>query len=43
VVINKMVQIRSRGEEDIIEIAEQISKAVKESKIKDGIVTLFYF
>ena len=35
------VQIKSRGENDIIDITEQASKAVKESKTENGIVTVF--
>ena len=35
------VQIKSRGENDIIDITEQASKAVKESKKENGIVTVF--
>jgi secondary thiamine-phosphate synthase enzyme len=35
------VQIKSMGESDIIDITEQASKAVKESKTENGIVTVF--
>ncbi len=35
------VQIKSRGENDIIDITDQASKAVKESKTENGIVTVF--
>ena len=35
------LQIKSRGENDIIDITEQASKAVKESKTENGIVTVF--
>jgi secondary thiamine-phosphate synthase enzyme len=35
------VQIKSRGENDIIDITDQASKAVKESKKENGIVTVF--
>jgi secondary thiamine-phosphate synthase enzyme len=35
------VQVKSIGESDIIDITEQASKAVKESKTENGIVTVF--
>ena len=35
------VQIKSRGENDIIDITNQASKAVKESRKENGIVTVF--
>ena len=35
------VQIKSRGENDIIDITWQASKAVKESQAENGIVTVF--
>ena len=40
-VINRTIQIKSSRENDIIDITEQTSKAVKESKIDNGIVTVF--
>lgn len=40
-VINKNIQITSKRENDIIDITEQISKAVTESNIENGIVTVF--
>lgn len=40
-IINKNIQIISKRENDIIDITEQTSKAVKESKIENGIVTIF--
>ena len=40
-VINKNIQITSKRENDIMDITEQTSKAVKESKIENGIVTVF--
>ena len=40
-VINKNIQITSKRENDIIDITEQTSKAVQESKIENGIVTVF--
>ncbi len=35
------VQIKSRGENDVIDITDQVSKAVKESRKENGIVTVF--
>ena len=40
-VITKTAQIETRGENDVIDITEQTSKALKESKLEDGIVTVF--
>jgi secondary thiamine-phosphate synthase enzyme len=40
-VITKTTRIKTRGENDMIDITGQTSKAVKESKLKDGIVTVF--
>ena len=40
-VVTKTIQVRSKGQDDMIDITEQTSRAVKESKLKDGIVTVF--
>ena len=40
-VATKMIQIQSKGETDIINITERVSAAIKESNIKNGIVTVF--
>jgi secondary thiamine-phosphate synthase enzyme len=40
-VITKTTSIKTRGENDMIDITGQTSKAVEESKLKDGIVTVF--
>ncbi|MBI3841793.1 MAG: YjbQ family protein [Thaumarchaeota archaeon] len=40
-VVTKTVQVRSKGQDDMIDITEQTSRAVKESKLRDGIVTVF--
>jgi len=40
-VITKRIQISSRGENDISDITEQASEAVKESKLENGLVTVF--
>ena len=40
-VVTKNIKLRSRGETDIIDITDQVSACVSDSKIKDGIVTVF--
>lgn len=40
-VVSNKIQISSSGEDDIINITEQISNAIKESKISNGLVTVF--
>ncbi len=40
-VITKTTQIKTIGENSMIDITGQTSKAVKESKLEDGIVTVF--
>src|SRR5919108_1468116 len=40
-IITKTIQVRSKGENDIIDITAPILKAILESKLKDGIVTVF--
>jgi secondary thiamine-phosphate synthase enzyme len=40
-VLSETIQIHSAGEGDIIDITAQLSNVVKESKIKNGIVTVF--
>ncbi len=40
-VITRKFQIKSKGEKDMINITEQTSKAVKESEIENGVVTVF--
>jgi len=40
-VITKNVQIKSKSENDIIDITDQVSKIVKESKIENGAVIVF--
>jgi secondary thiamine-phosphate synthase enzyme len=39
--VTESIKIRSRGENDMIDITRSISKAVEDSKIKYGIVTVF--
>jgi secondary thiamine-phosphate synthase enzyme len=40
-VITKMVQLRSSIENDIIDVTEQISGALKENELQNGIITVF--
>ena len=40
-VITKTLQIKTKGELQIINITEDVSKVVKESKISDGVATVF--
>jgi len=40
-VITKTIEINSKGENDIVDITDQTSKAILESKLEDGIVTVF--
>ncbi|MGH9923737.1 MAG: secondary thiamine-phosphate synthase enzyme YjbQ, partial [Nitrososphaerales archaeon] len=40
-VITKTLQIKTKGELQMINITEDVSKIVKESKISNGIVTVF--
>ena len=40
-VIIKRIHVDSRGNSDMIDITEEVASFVSESKIKDGIVTIF--
>src|SRR5919199_5474893 len=40
-VITRAIKINSKGENDMIDITDQTLKAIQESKLKDGIVTVF--
>ncbi len=40
-VITKNIQIKSKSENDIIEITDEVTKTVKESKIQNGAVVVF--
>jgi secondary thiamine-phosphate synthase enzyme len=40
-VITKKLRVKTKGEDDIVNISEQTSKAVENSGIKNGIVTIF--
>jgi len=41
VIKTKTLKVKSKGENDIIDITQQTENAVEESYIKDGVVTLF--
>lgn len=41
IVLTKRIHIKSKGETDIIDITDKTSQAIKESKIKNGLVTVF--
>ena len=40
-VITKSIKVQSKGENDIIDLTNQIAEKIKESKISNGIVTIF--
>jgi secondary thiamine-phosphate synthase enzyme len=40
-VITKSLQVKSKSENDIIDITDQVSKTVKESKVENGAVIVF--
>jgi secondary thiamine-phosphate synthase enzyme len=40
-VITKAIKINSKGENDMVDITDHTLKAIQESKLKDGIVTVF--
>jgi secondary thiamine-phosphate synthase enzyme len=40
-IITKNIQIKSKSENDIIEITDEVTKTVKESKIQNGAVVVF--
>ena len=40
-VITKTIKIKSKEENDMIDITNQTLKAIQESKLKDGLVTVF--
>ncbi len=40
-VITKSLQVKSKSENDIIDITDQVSKIVKESKVENGAVIVF--
>jgi secondary thiamine-phosphate synthase enzyme len=40
-VVGRVLQIKSKGENDIIDLSEETAKVVLDSKLADGIVTVF--
>ena len=40
-VVGKVLQIKSKGEDDIIDLTKQTAKVVLDSKLADGIITVF--
>ncbi len=40
-VLGKVLQIKSKGEDDIVDLTKQTAKVVLDSKLADGIVTVF--
>ena len=40
-IINKFIVLNSKGENDIIDITNNVEKILLESKLKNGIITLF--
>jgi secondary thiamine-phosphate synthase enzyme len=40
-VITKTIEINSKGENDMVDITDQTLKAIQESKLENGIVTIF--
>ena len=40
-VVGKVLQIKSKGEDDIIDLTKQTAKVVLDSKLAEGIVTVF--
>lgn len=39
--VTKTIQVKSKGENDMIDITKQTSRAIEESKLEQGIVTVF--
>ena len=40
-VVTKQLSIRTRGEEDIQDITDKVAEAIAETKLKNGVVTIF--
>jgi secondary thiamine-phosphate synthase enzyme len=40
-VVTKQLSLNTQGEQDIIDITGMVSKAVNESRVKDGVITVF--
>jgi secondary thiamine-phosphate synthase enzyme len=41
VVVTKELRIESRGENDVIDVTEEVQKAVREARLVSGLVTVF--
>ena len=39
--VTKTIQVKSKGENDMIDITKQTLRAIEESKFEQGIVTVF--
>jgi secondary thiamine-phosphate synthase enzyme len=40
-VVTKYVQIASRGENDVVDLTQEVQRGVNETKLTDGVVTVF--
>ena len=40
-IITKNIQVKSKGENDMIDVTKQTSRLLEESKLDEGIVTVF--
>jgi secondary thiamine-phosphate synthase enzyme len=40
-VVTKLIHVESKGESDMIDLTIDVEKAIRESKLRDGVVTLF--
>jgi secondary thiamine-phosphate synthase enzyme len=40
-VVTKLIHVDSKGETDIVDLTGDVENAVRESKLRDGVVTLF--
>ncbi len=40
-IVSKTIHVETKGEDDMIDITEEISSTIKSSKIQDGFVTVF--
>ena len=40
-VVTKLIHVESKGEKDIIDLTRDVENAVRESKLRDGVVTIF--
>ncbi len=40
-VVTKLIHVESKGETDMMDLTGDVEKAIRESKLRDGVVTLF--